>query len=290
MARKKHHVEHPDERWLLTYADMITLLMALFMVLFAMATVDQTKFQKLKVTLKDTFDSPVFDGGSSILDHGALQSSQSTPQSDLENQDTPLQGLSPGAQQKQQTSQGAASASAAAVNDAQLRRAQQRLLEAIRRQGLQRSAEVKIERRGLVIRLVTDKVLFDLGSWELRAAIEPLIDTVAQTVQPLPNVVHVEGYTDRLAYGGAPFGNDGLSFFRASAVLRALEREGFAVERHDAVAVGYGPRHPLVANDASGAAPRNRRVEIVLLRLGAAGGPDTAKPIGDDPVGVAIAP
>src|SRR4051812_47208043 len=90
MARKKHHVEHPDERWLLTYADMITLLMALFMVLFAMSLVDQTKFNELKVTLKDSFSSPILNGGSSILDSGAAKSSQTAAKSELTGKDTPL--------------------------------------------------------------------------------------------------------------------------------------------------------------------------------------------------------
>jgi len=70
MARKKqHHAEHPDERWLLTYADMITLLMALFMVLYAMSMVNKTKFEALRTTLKQSFSGAILTGGTSILDH-----------------------------------------------------------------------------------------------------------------------------------------------------------------------------------------------------------------------------
>ena len=62
MARKKqHHAEHPDERWLLTYADMITLLMALFMVLYAMSMVNKTKFEALRTTLKQSFSGAILD-------------------------------------------------------------------------------------------------------------------------------------------------------------------------------------------------------------------------------------
>src|SRR6476659_1315963 len=93
--RKKPHVEHPDERWLLTYADMITLLMALFMVMFAMSEVSKTKFQILKVTLHQTFSSAVFDGGSSILDRGAMKSRQTLPNSELSGQDSPQIGEQP---------------------------------------------------------------------------------------------------------------------------------------------------------------------------------------------------
>src|SRR3954451_12400847 len=93
--RKKPHAEHPDERWLLTYADMITLLMALFMVMFAMSSVSKTKFQILKVTLHQTFSSAVFDGGSSILDRGAVKSSQTMPNSELTGQDSVQIGEQP---------------------------------------------------------------------------------------------------------------------------------------------------------------------------------------------------
>ena len=69
MARKRAH-EHADERWLLTYADMITLLMALFMVLFSMAVVNKGKFDELARSLRESFAGPLDRGGSSILNVG----------------------------------------------------------------------------------------------------------------------------------------------------------------------------------------------------------------------------
>ena len=94
MARKKHHVEHPDERWLLTYADMITLLMALFMVMYAMSLVDKTKFQELRIVFKETFSSAVFSGGKSVLEAGAASSHETAAQSELTGPDTPFQEAS----------------------------------------------------------------------------------------------------------------------------------------------------------------------------------------------------
>src|SRR5258708_1105308 len=92
MARKKAHgAEHPDERWLLTYADMITLLMALFMVLYAMSMVNKTKFEALRLTLKQSFSAAILTGGTSVLDHGAVSSSQTQQQSDIQGKDAPLQ-------------------------------------------------------------------------------------------------------------------------------------------------------------------------------------------------------
>src|SRR5690242_20158020 len=92
MAKKKHHAEHPDERWLVSYADMLTLLFALFIVMYAMALVDQTKFETLKVSLHNAFASPVFGGGESILEAGAMKSSQ-TSQTNEEGRDSVVDQL-----------------------------------------------------------------------------------------------------------------------------------------------------------------------------------------------------
>jgi chemotaxis protein MotB len=78
--------------------------------------------------------------------------------------------------------------------------------------------------------------------------------------------VHVEGYTDSLPCS-CSFGNYGLSFNRAQTVLQFMQTRGFTVgDRHDAVAIPYGDRHPLARNSSTTGNPRNRRVEIVILR------------------------
>ena len=98
-----------------------------------------------------------------------------------------------------------------------------------------------------MIRLVTDQVLFGLGSYELRPEADPLLTHIAKAIQPLPNAVHVEGYTDSLPCS-CSFGNDGLSFERAQTVLNFMGAAGFTIgDRHDAVAIPYGQRKPLAA-------------------------------------------
>ena len=77
--RREHHEEHPDERWLLTYSDMITLLMALFLVLWAISSVNMAKFSELKVSLHQAFSGKVLPGGKSIRDTGADPKSVSSP-------------------------------------------------------------------------------------------------------------------------------------------------------------------------------------------------------------------
>jgi chemotaxis protein MotB len=273
MARKKHHEEHPDERWLLTYADMITLLMALFMVLYAMSMVNKTKFEALRLTLKQSFSAAILTGGTSVLDHGAKSSSQSTPQSEISGQDTPVPesgNPAPSTSTQQTVSKTVANASAAQAAEArqetQLDGAKEKVDQAIRAAHLQQQAKAFIDpRRGLVIRLVTDKVLFDLGSYTLRPAADPLLGHIAAAIQPLPNEVHVEGYTDSIPCD-CEFGNTGLSFKRAATVLDYMGGHGFSVTLHNAVPIPYGDRFPLAPNSATAGNPRNRRVEIVIVR------------------------
>src|SRR4051812_31911035 len=155
---------------------MITLLMALFMVMFAMSEVSKTKFEVLKVTLHQTFSSAVFDGGSSILDRGPLKSSQTLPNSDLPGKDSPQfgeqpaqPGQTPGPKtasapnpQPATPTAAARAASAAAANrqqDAQLARTVQQIREAIRRSHLGAYAHVVQDRANgvVIIRLVSDR-------------------------------------------------------------------------------------------------------------------------------------
>jgi chemotaxis protein MotB len=274
MARKKQHAaEHPDERWLLTYADMITLLMALFMVLYAMSMVNKTKFEALRLTLKQSFSGALLTGGSSILDHGAVASSRTQAQSDLQGKDSAVpDAFAPAPVSENAREQGTVASNAAAARkseltqESQLQHARAKVEHAIRAAHLQNKATAFIDRRGLVIRLVTDQVLFGLGSYDLRPQADPLLTHIAGAIEPLPNAVHVEGYTDSLPCS-CSFGNYGLSFNRAQTVLQFMQTRGFTVgDRHDAVAIPYGDRHPLARNSSTTGNPRNRRVEIVILR------------------------
>jgi chemotaxis protein MotB len=293
MARKKAHgAEHPDERWLLTYADMITLLMALFMVLYAMSMVNKTKFEALRLTLKQSFSSAILTGGTSVLDHGAVSSSQTQQQSDITGKDTPVpDAFAPAPISAATHARTIQAKTAAGARQAELKQENQldtakaKVDAAIRAAHLESSAKAFIDpRRGLVIRLVTDDVLFGLGSYTLRPEAGPLLTHIAKAIEPLPNVVHVEGYTDTLPCA-CSFGNTGLSFERADTVLLYLGDHGFTIgDRHDAVPIPYGSRYPLAPNSSTTGNPRNRRVEIVILRNSFASGPTSTQPLGD-PIG-----
>jgi chemotaxis protein MotB len=276
--RKKPHAEHPDERWLLTYADMITLLMALFMVMFAMSEVSKTKFQILKVTLHQTFSSAVFDGGSSILDRGALKSSQTMPNSELTGQDSaqigeqPVQNATKPGHQSQngtdKTHQAQLAAAAVRRQEADLANAEKTINAAIKKAHLGAFAHIVQDRANgiVIIRLVSDRVLFDLGSYELKPGAQPLLSSIAHALEKLPNAITVDGYTDAIPAGGE-FGNNGLSYFRAQSVLDYMEGAGFdAGDPHHTYPIAHGARDPWKQNGAGGSNPLNRRVEIHILR------------------------
>ena len=250
-ARRSDQHEHPDERWLLTYADMITLLMALFMVMFAMALVDQTKFDELKVSLKETFSSPVLTGGKSIMDAGSSKPAEDVKGSDYESITPPIPEYAQG-----NTDQDAKSASAEdtkqaqqraaefryqqAAEDRQLLEAQRSVQHAIDEAKLGKLAEVKLGTEGLTIRLITDDVLFRLGEWELQAPIKPLLDAITPVLDKLPNEIKVDGHTDALPCPGCPVGNQGLSSLRASAVFEYMVADGFDPLAHNAAAARLG--------------------------------------------------
>src|SRR4051794_30757716 len=90
MARKKREHEHPDERWLVSYADMITVLMALFIVLFSISVVNKGKFEELAKSLKESFNGATMDGGTSVLNFGSSNITAQTNKSTATAADQPV--------------------------------------------------------------------------------------------------------------------------------------------------------------------------------------------------------
>ncbi len=260
----------PDERWLLTYSDMITLLMALFIVMWSISSVNTSKFAALKASLTQAFNGHLAEGGSDIR-NGA-----------------------PGLLEQQQAIVGPVNPDVtsldpkAAVTERMdgLDRQDLENLERLKRDldswsashGLRRQLATEIDERGLVVRVLTDGLLFDSAQAVLRPAARPVLGKVADLLRDparVPNAVRVEGNTDDVPIAGGRFRNNWeLSAARATAVLEALIALGLAEKRLSAAA--YADQRPLASNrDAAGRA-LNRRVELVVLRralTGSRGGP-----------------
>jgi chemotaxis protein MotB len=252
-----------EERWLLTYADMITLLMALFMVLFSITSVNKSKLEVLSKSLQEAFSGKVLPGGTSLQETGAQQKSERpSPQ-------PPIPAITPIVDQAKTES----SAQTAAKEQDDFRRLKIKIDNYARRHGLEKKVQTIIAERGLVIRLLTDRVLFDSGAAELKPAATPVLAQVAELVRKEgTHKIMVEGHTDTVPIRGSLFPtNWELSTARASRVVRFLIDGGVVQSRLSAS--GYAALHPIDTNGTAAGRSRNRRVEIVLLRTGQGAAP-----------------
>ena len=260
-----------EERWLLTYADMITLLMALFMVLFSIASVNKSKLDVLTKALQEAFSGKILPGGTSFQQSGAQPQEHQQPTAV-----PPIPAIQPiiskanasdGLGQAQSTVATSSSTSSAAIEQENFRHLKQQIDSYARSHGLQNQIQTVIARRGLVIRLLTDKVLFDSGQAALKPESYPELSQVADLISAEgKHQVMVEGHTDNVPIHGAYPTNWELSTARASRVVRFLIQHG--VDKGRLGASGYAALHPIASNATAAGRSRNRRVEIVLLRSG----------------------
>ena len=260
-GRRRHAAAHDEseDRWLLTYADMITLLMALFMVLFSITSVNKSKLEILSKTLQEAFSGKVLPGGKAIRNTGADSKAVSTPTAS-----PPIPAITTLVGQAAST----ATAAARVKEQEDFRHLKQQIDAYAREKGIQDKVQTVIAQRGLVIRLLTDRVLFDSGLADLKPAATPVLSKVGDILrQERVHQVMVEGHTDTVPIAGSVFPtNWELSTARASRVVRFLITSG--VRSHRLSAAGYAALHPIATNLSAGGRSRNRRVEIVLLRSG----------------------
>jgi chemotaxis protein MotB len=272
-AKKHEEEEHENhERWLVSYADMVTLLMCLFIVLFAMSQVDQAKFAALSAGLSASFGAPInaMPGTSpegSVLD--ALPAAVDI-----------AAGIAPGEKAEQAQVDAAAAQAAAerakrvaaeaasAYDD--LAATRDKIDAALTAAGFSGAARYEIDERGLVVHIVADAVLFDAEEAVLRPEGRAILDAVAPTLIGLPNVLRVEGHANHLPVtAGGPWpSNWELSGYRASTVLRHLGAGGVPEPRMSAT--GYSSTRPLVPESDPNALSVNRRVDIVVLSTASA--------------------
>ncbi len=289
-GRRGGAVEHEnEERWLLTYADMLTLLFALFMVLFSISSVNISKYQVLQQSLKSAFSGSILPGGHAILQSGSESTSAHTPAtaevpSIVPLVPTPTSRSSSSTGSANSTITASASTSAKPMTSAELQAALNSMSASISEQdtfvalkakmdayakahGFGDKVQTIIERRGLVVRVLTDNLLFASGSATLKPGADQLLDEVAQLLNLDPShPITVEGHTDNQPIATAQFpSNWELSTTRATNVVRFLISRSVSAYRLGAV--GYADLHPIASNATAAGRAENRRVEIVLMRL-----------------------
>ena len=271
---KKHEEEEHEnhERWLVSYADMVTLLMVLFIVLFAISQVDKAKFEELATGLASSFGGPisVVQGTAqepSVLDGGQMPV-------DIKNAIGPTQDVAQAAvdraaaQAAAERAQRVAAEAAGAYED--LAATRDRIDAALTAAGFSGAARYEIDERGLVVHIVADAVLFDAEEAVLRPEGRQILDAVGPTLIGLPNVLQVEGHANHLpvSAGGPWPSNWELSGYRASTVLRYLAGVGVPEPRMSAKALSS--TRPLVPESDPNALSVNRRVDIVVLSTASA--------------------
>ena len=252
-GRRKHadHEEHENhERWLITYADMITLLMAFFVMMYGLSILDLKKFDEFKAGVaKQLGKSPVMDAGQGILIAGTGIAESSAPAIGSGNRN----GADDAAQQEGDLKREDLPNLAATVT--------KNLASA----GLAGTVETSVDPRGLVL-YVANRTLFKSGSafieWEGRR----VLDQLTLALAPIDNLIVVEGHTDSvpIKLGGLFPSNWELSTTRATQVLRwMVDVRGLPAPRFSAA--GYADTRPRVANDTPVHRAENRRVEIIVV-------------------------
>jgi chemotaxis protein MotB len=244
MARKKKPEEHANhERWLVSYADFITLLFAFFTTMYAISTADTAKLQKLMQSMQGAFG-------------GAGKTARILPEA----------GRVPFAPQFQAiAAETPASLNVGRVEEDVFRRVQEKMANFLVRGIDEGKVRVIVSDRGLIIR-IADNEIFAAGDAEINPKAKPLLDDIALSLVELPNFLRVEGHTDDTPVRSARFpSNWELSSARAAQIVRYFaEKHRFPPDRM--CASGYGEFRPSAPNATPEGRAANRRVEIVVLK------------------------
>ncbi|MFC5470459.1 flagellar motor protein MotB [Cohnella suwonensis] len=248
--RHEHHEEHADESWLLPYSDLMTLLLALFIVLYAASAVNTSKLEEMSKAFKTAFNS-----GISIFEQGAIteddQMRKRTDETD-ERKDDGNKNKSREAlmQQEQQN----------------LEQLQKELDKYIGKNGLSSQLDTQLNHSQLLI-TIRDNALFPSGSASIKPDSQKLAKAIAQMLQQYPGYeILITGHTDNQPIKTAEFpSNWELSSQRALNFMKILLENGKFDPKHFS-STAKGEYRPLQPNDTDAGRAVNRRVEVSILR------------------------
>ncbi|MFD1739308.1 flagellar motor protein MotS [Bacillus salitolerans] len=221
-------------KWMVTYSDMVTLLLVFFILLFSISQVDVVKFQTI---IKSFQDRTIFDSQPSIKQN-----------------DFPVEGTE---------DIEAASAEDIQDNQNKLDQLMEEISHYISENGLENELTANRNDRGVVL-VLPEQVLFNSGEADILRTAIPILDKVGELLNSIPNLVKVEGHTDNRPIGTYRYpSNWELSSARASVVIRHfIDKSGLPSTRF--MAIGYSDTRPLVPNTSEENLQQNRRVEIII--------------------------
>ncbi len=245
--RKQENDEHADnhERWLVSYADFITLLFAFFIVMYAVSSVNEGKYRVLSSSLVSAFKN---DNSSNLAPAQATDFSPiSIRQSNQTDSIKLIDNLSFQKTRKQEKMKSMA----------------KNILHAL--EPLVKDGQVRVTQSSLGITVeINASVLFSPGQAKLADNSSLTLQAVAHVIKGHEHEIHVEGHTDNLPIQTENFpSNWELSSARASSVIRLFTENG--VEAHRLTALGYGENRPIETNETPEGRKRNRRVTIMIM-------------------------
>ncbi|WP_181313143.1 OmpA/MotB family protein [Nocardioides campestrisoli] len=270
MGRPKRELEEEHEnheRWLVTYADMVTLLMVLFIVMFAMSQVDEKKFSALKEGLAAGFgqSAVVMDGSESLLDNpgsAAVKTLTPAQYKELSPEQQEAVSRAVAEQERLRTQRRYAEAEAEADRLLELRR---RLVRALAAQGLEGDVVTTIDGRGLVVSLVSRHIVFEADRADLTPRGRQVVDALAPVLARAEDPLQIDGHTNQVPVKPRYYDSDwDLSAARAITVLRHLS-EGRGIPEERLTASAFGHEKPLMDPEEPGSQRINKRVDIVVL-------------------------
>ena len=270
MARKKRQEEHINqERWLVSYADFITLLFAFFVVMYAISSVNEGKYRVLSETLNQAFSEPT--RSLEPVQVGDINRSAASFVDDVNDVSLSL-------------AQGSITEQASEGNKPKAeeeRPAPELFDQAAADELVQVAEEIRFTLKPFVDEGLVDvrhnpfwvevdmksSMLFSSGSAILSREALRALRAVEGILKPIANPVHVEGYTDNVPIRTAAFpSNWELSAARAASVVHFFSRMGIRPDR--LAAIGYGEHRPVATNDTDEGRNRNRRVSLIIMANG----------------------
>ncbi len=242
--KKEHHEEHADETWLIPYSDMLTLLLALFIVMFAMSQVDKEKFEQIS----NQFNS-VFSGGSGHFDK------------DGDRAVAPVKPYN----SDSGTGESGNGKSNSAIEEDQMKEIKETLESEIKKEGYSDKIVLVLDKEGLDIS-IQDTVLFASGDATVLSNVTPVLKLLANKLAAIDNQIRVVGHTDNVPIKNSKFrSNWDLSAMRAINVMEFLKDTG-GIPPNRFTIQGNGEYSPKFDNSTDSGRAKNRRVEIIIIR------------------------
>lgn len=270
MKRKKKHEDHVDESWLIPYADVLTLLLALFIVLFAASEVNSQKFQEIS----DSFNREL-QGGTGILDQqSAVETFEETSKLAEPNDVDPTEGeaITPPEEveeeeeeeEKIEMTAEEIEQLALAEDYKELAAIQDKIKAYIAERNLEDKLEAELTSKGLVLK-IKDGVLYRSGSADISESSRTIAEEIGKLlVTDPPRSIFIEGHTDNIPSNSAAFpSNWELSSARAINFMKIL-LENNDLDPRKFSATGFAEHQPIAGNDTAEGRAENRRVEVLI--------------------------